>query len=590
MAAEFDSEASKSFVQVAQQRGLLTSHQATDLLHASLDRTLDPGVVAIEQKLLRSHEVDIVRVFMNPTDLAPGYKVLDVLGHGALGIVFVARQAQLQRDVAIKSILQDRLNHPNVAARFQQEGEAIGRLHHPNIVSAYDSGTHSNRLFLVMEFVKGQDLRDRLKEEKLDVSTALSITRQTASGLAHALSEQVIHRDIKPGNLILTSAPAGFDLPPGVPLVKIADFGLARFNTLEEGDDAQLTIAGTTLGTPMYCAPEQLTGDQIDHRADIYALGSTLFHIIVGEPPMEEDKVSKVMAAKIGGESIRSELLPDDLNPAVKKLILDMTAHDPEQRIPDYDTLIDRIDSIDDRSKIAKNKRVSRRSARGMTLAVVAAGLLGTWLWAVGVLSPKEITPTLTEGSVIRSLYNGKTAADWIGEVVVDRSSLEGDLLKISNGRAFHALHDYLLDSPKRFGVQVSVKSLEDTDAAEIHFGFANRPSFKGDRQQVYSESARFVLRFTPDAVLFGTRESWDGKWVERSRFDEAPSLEKDKLFQFALERHDDRWLVRFGDHYFGEAEVDIAGDNFAIQLAVPEGSAHFADIQLFELVEQSVP
>ena len=278
MQSEFDPSLSKLFVEVARRRQLLTQEQAQTLLSRSTEQLVMSSNLAVESGMLDPLEAEIVDAFISPKDLAPGYELLDVLGFGALGVVYRARQPHLQRDVAIKAIMQSRLSQQNVVARFQQEAAAIGRLQHPNIVSAYDSGSHHNRLYLVMELVQGCDLREQLEKGPLDVKTAMSVVRQTASGLAHAQSQQIIHRDIKPGNLILTDAPAGFDLPEGVPLVKIADFGLAKLNPPSEleNQDTQLTLTGAALGTPMYCAPEQLTGDHVDHRADIYALGATL--------------------------------------------------------------------------------------------------------------------------------------------------------------------------------------------------------------------------------------------------------------------------------------------------------------------------
>ena len=391
MLSESDRSFSEAFVDVARDRGLLSEESAQALLELSTQREIPPSQLAVEMEWLKPVDIEIVQAFMTPGDLAPGYELLDVVGTGALGVVYRARQSHLQRDVAIKAILQSRLSSQNVVARFQQEGAAIGRLHHPNIVSAYDFGSHRNRLYLVMEFVPGVDLARRLDEGPFPTDTSLSIIRQAAAGLAHAFSQRVIHRDIKPANLLLTDAPAGYDLPPGVPLVKIADFGLARFHRSAEIDEQEtrLTVEGAALGTPMYCAPEQLSGDEVDHRVDIYALGATLFRLLAGRPPFAPEKVSRIIAAKVTGQPPRVELLPSDLAPEVNQLILDMMTADPEERIGDYEDLVERIDAI-----TSGKRDLASPSARPPATMAASAGagwprwvkLLGATLAIVSIL------------------------------------------------------------------------------------------------------------------------------------------------------------------------------------------------------------
>ena len=338
-------------------------------------------------------------------------------------MVYRARQPHLKRDVAIKAILQSRLVEQNVAARFQQEGAAIGRLQHPNIVSAFDSGSHKQRLYLVMELVPGADLQRRLDEDgAMDVATSLSILRQTASGLAHAHAQKIIHRDIKPGNLMLTDAPAGFDLPPGVPLVKIADFGLARLSaqTDSEPDATRLTMTGAALGTPMYCAPEQLSGDPVDHRADIYALGATLVNMLAGVPPFKKTSVSKLITAKLTGHKYDIDSLPHDLPDGVQELIDQMVANDPSERISSYDTLIERIDQI--LGNAAPTAGAPSRSG-GSKPASQSRGRFGRVIQVSLVTGLLAILATLAFFLVARFAFKSRTDVntDRLGAAVVRR-------------------------------------------------------------------------------------------------------------------------------------------------------------------------
>src|SRR5207248_8160120 len=168
---------------------------------------------------------------------------------------------------------------PALAARFETEAAALAKLSHPNVVQVYDCGWHAGRAFMAMELLDGEDLARLLRRAgRLGERVAWALARQTAAGLAHAAARGVVHRDVKPENLFLVPAPAGVGLPPGVPLVKVTDFGLARTRWAADPDGARLTAHGATLGTPAYMAPEQYRkAADADHRADVYALGATVY-------------------------------------------------------------------------------------------------------------------------------------------------------------------------------------------------------------------------------------------------------------------------------------------------------------------------
>src|SRR5262249_28528733 len=146
-------------------------------------------------------------------------------------------------------------------------------------------GRHEGRLYFAMELVEGEDVEQRVEQRgPLDEATAWGLARQAASGLAHAAGFGIVHRDVKPANLLLVEPPAGFPLPHGLPLVKIADFGLA-FLAEEAETRTRLTATNATVGSPHYMPPEQLEGASVDVRADIYALGATVYHMLAGQPP-----------------------------------------------------------------------------------------------------------------------------------------------------------------------------------------------------------------------------------------------------------------------------------------------------------------
>jgi serine/threonine-protein kinase len=206
------------------------------------------------------------------------YVVVDCIGRGGSGVVYKARHTLLpQRYVALKTLDARNLHHSSeMLARFRREIDIVSRLDHPNVVRAYDVVRTRTQLYLVLEFIAGQDLGAVVRERgPLPIPEAVDYALQAAQGLAYAHRCGIIHRDLKPGNLLLTRDR----------VVKLSDLGLARFFVREP--DAELTLKGMCLGTPEFMAPEQAEdAGRADARSDLYSLGATLFHLITGELPV----------------------------------------------------------------------------------------------------------------------------------------------------------------------------------------------------------------------------------------------------------------------------------------------------------------
>lgn len=222
-----------------------------------------------------------------PNDLKLGdYDIIEQIGQGGMGTVFKAIHRELDKIVAIKKLNSQSGNNEQAEERFKREIKAIGRLDHPNIVRATDARMIGDTRFLVTEFVEGKDLSKLVSRQgPLPVPVACEIIRQVAQGLTHAHIHEIIHRDIKPLNVMLT--------PMGI--VKILDLGLARLNE----EKSELTRETQVLGTLDYMAPEQIaTNATIDHRADIYAMGCTLYFLVTGRPPFYsiKESIKKMMA------------------------------------------------------------------------------------------------------------------------------------------------------------------------------------------------------------------------------------------------------------------------------------------------------
>ncbi|MFN2646023.1 MAG: serine/threonine-protein kinase [Burkholderiales bacterium] len=196
------------------------------------------------------------------------YRIVTELGRGAMGIVYKAEDPNLDRLVALKTIILPDENdvRRDYEKRFFIEAKAAGKLTHPNIVTTFDCGEHDGTVYLAMELLEGTDLRSRMIKDGVTALEAIEIARQVAEGLGYAHERGVVHRDIKPGNIMLNGGAA-----------KIMDFGLARMRMSDHK-----TSTGMVLGTPRYMSPEQISGQPVDHRSDIFSLGIVLYEMLTG--------------------------------------------------------------------------------------------------------------------------------------------------------------------------------------------------------------------------------------------------------------------------------------------------------------------
>jgi hypothetical protein len=244
----------------------------------------------------------------------PKYRVLGRLGTGGMGTVWLAEHAVMNRPVAVKVIHPDLLSRPGATARFLREVQAAARLHHPHIVTAHDAEPAGDSCLLVMEYVPGETLGDRVKAGPLPVADACRAVRDAARGLAHAHAAGLVHRDVKPHNLI--QAPDG--------TVKVLDFGLAGVGADEAvaATGQGLTGTGMVCGTPDYIAPEQAAGPHAaDARADVYGLGCTLYHLLAGRPPFPDGTVAAKLLAHRSRSPEPIPRLPAELWAVLAKML-----------------------------------------------------------------------------------------------------------------------------------------------------------------------------------------------------------------------------------------------------------------------------
>jgi serine/threonine-protein kinase len=223
--------------------------------------------------------------------LGQEFTVGPLLGQGGFAAVFRVRDTSLNRDVAVKVLDLDLAPSPTLAERFLREAQTIARLEHPHIVPIYKVGRHEEVLYIIMRCIDGPSLRQLLGTHKrLSVGDAARIARQVADALAYAHSHEIVHRDIKPDNILLDRSGH----------VLVTDFGIAKAaQAAQVGSSEQLTTEGMIIGTPQYMSPEQAAGDKVDGRSDIYSLGIVLYQMLSGEPPFDGDSSASILAKQL---------------------------------------------------------------------------------------------------------------------------------------------------------------------------------------------------------------------------------------------------------------------------------------------------
>lgn len=248
-----------------------------------------------------------------------GFSILHRLGVGGMSSVYLAFQESLHRHVALKVMRSDFVGSNDHEQRFLQEARAVAQLMHPNIVQVYDIGKFESIHYIAQEYVPGSNLHSYIQRRgALPLAESVSILWQATAALQKAASIGLVHRDIKPDNILLT--------PDGE--AKIADFGLAR----SRGQSQNLTAVGVTLGTPLYMSPEQIQGLTVDSRSDLYSLGATAYHMLSGRPPFSGETALALAMQHLQAQVPSLALLRPDLPPSLVQIVHKLLAKSPEER------------------------------------------------------------------------------------------------------------------------------------------------------------------------------------------------------------------------------------------------------------------
>lgn len=380
-----------------------------------------------------------------PVPLAehPRYEIVGLIGKGGMGDVYKARHRKMERTVALKVINRGLVRKAEAIGRFHREVKAAAQLSHPNIVTAYDADQAGEFHFMVMEYVDGVDLSQTVKDRgALPVAEACDYIRQAAIGLQHAHERGMVHRDIKPHNLMVTQDGT----------VKILDFGLASLapeavmdpNMVEARSD--LTAAGAIMGTPDFISPEQATdARKADIRSDIYSLGSTLYFLLSGQPPFADGSVMHKLKSHAHAEPEPLESLRDDVPPKLVAVVTKMTAKDPAERYLTPSEVADAMESFL-RTWRPGEANLERQDLSGTgnnsgsggqqpvagdpnpgRLHMVARFLLYTSLLPIGLLILNEFVPL--------GLFSGETDWFWYCSLTsIALSTIGGIVLGVHQG------------------------------------------------------------------------------------------------------------------------------------------------------------
>ena len=340
------------------------------------------------------------------------YQVLEKLGEGGMGVVYKARDTKLDRDVALKFLPAHLAESEKDKARFIQEAKAAATLNHPNICTIHDIGEEPDpggkgpQMFIVMEYVQGQTLQER--KESLTLRQAIDIGIQVADGLAAAHEKGIVHRDIKPENIMLRK--------DGI--AQIMDFGLARVRSSRA---TRLTKEGSTVGTAGYMSPEQVQGQDTDHRSDIFSLGVLLYEMFTGRMPFQGVHETAILYEVVNVDPAPPSTLKTDLDPEIDRIILECLQKEPDERynaVKDVAKDLKRFKRESSRERTSRVTSVNRDALRpGIKITGASGGVEADGKRGRGFLWPAIAIVSLVAAAVLMYLYvDGRNAPT--GEVL----------------------------------------------------------------------------------------------------------------------------------------------------------------------------
>jgi eukaryotic-like serine/threonine-protein kinase len=363
------------------------------------------------------------------------YEILSAVGAGGMGEVYRAKDTRLQRTVAIKVLPSHLSQNERLQKRFEQEARAVSALNHPNICTLHDIGSQDSLHYLVMEFLSGETLRDRLRSGALSARKCIEFGIQITQALGAAHEQGVVHRDLKPENIFITKEER----------IKILDFGLAQFSEKVIAGDvsvtptkSKITDAGTIMGTVGYMSPEQVRGVEVDEKSDLFSVGVILYEALTGKRPFERETSAETMTAILREDAEEITKLNPNLPPVLATVIQRCLEKKPEQRFHSAHDLAFALQVSTSTSEIVRPTSTSaaerpRRNLRWLALLLLLPILLAVGLW-IGRQTSKHIQPTFRAQTFRRGIIHSAILAP-DGVTLIYGASLEPGPFQLYSGR-----------------------------------------------------------------------------------------------------------------------------------------------------------
>lgn len=409
------------------------------------------------------------------------YKILDKIGEGGMGVVYRAEDTRLRRTVAIKMISEQLLDNDRFRERFLREAQAVAALEHPNICTIHEINEFEGQLFIVMQLVRGQTIKDAIGHGPLEIRRSLHLARQMLAGLSHAHQKNIIHRDIKSQNIVLSEHDE----------IKILDFGLAKWigvsRTGEWRVSAEFSQNNTTVGTVSYMSPEQALGEETDHRSDIFSLGVVLYELFTGRLPFEGEHFLAVMHSVVDEDPQPPRELRPEIPVATEALILKALEKKPADRFQTAAQMMEALEHVETEWNashaqpvaIAPRKWVSSRAfAWGVSALLVLAAIFGSYYILNIGRKPVSTLPQQQAVSTPRiavTYFENQTqdpSLDWMAGGAVETLAMglaeSKQLSVISTQRLHDLLHAPDLKGAARIDRTVATR-LATTAGAQTH-------------------------------------------------------------------------------------------------------------------------